>query len=1345
MTNNKEYRLTIRGINNAGLYAGIKSPLLIPLSASPGLGIVSDGDNSSTDIDYQTKTSEVHATWKDFETSTIKVRAYFFAAGSCMKGNYHVTNNQFLPVSPPTATSFGLNGLTLVNGQRYCIKIKAENLAGVQTEPVSSDGFIVDTTPPDTKLAMVLDGSGEDDIDYQSSKTELSATWTGIQDYESGIQHLEVAVSRNRLGEPDVTSFIDVGHNMSARFSGLDLHNDVYYVIVCAINNAGLTSCLASDGVLIDPTVSTSGVVHDGIIEPDIRYQSSTTKMSANWERIWDLESRVERFEWAIGEEYAGSVLNFVDVGLQTHVTTDKVLALRHGHNYTVFLRVYNRAGGVQELSSNGVIIDTTPPKPSEITFSSSEWRFKQGTRIYYSSTASGIYVTWKDFEERESEVWYYKWAIGTSKCGTQLQPFINIGLATSANTSKSELKFRPGKPYYVTVIAQNRAHIVSRACSSPVMFEYTPPRPGSIRVTSNTGREKPYFRPDEDLRVSWSDFEDLESGIERYEITVMSSNTSLLNYTMSSGQTQIQISLATLPGRKTYTISVKAVNYAELETKAYSKPLMIDDTPPVYTGSERNLPKHRFQSDSSSVKAAWKMFTDGESPVEFYEIGIGTQSSKDDVHEFTRTGLCTNFDFNGLSLRDNQLYHITVRAHNAAGLVTSLLLETVLVDETPPTGQNGSVKDGLSGNDMEYVSLNDPLSATWENIEDPESGIDMLEYCIGSTPFNCLIKPFTVTHKNKSFLCEECKIHADMKVFARIRVTNRAGLSAIFTSNGVFVDSSPSEIGHVLDGEKAESPDMEKVDPNWLPTVTWYGAQDIQSGLKECRWIIERHDGNTKVIIYEKTLGKANMTYNVRHTEITAAPLQLVSNASYFNVIRCSNNAGISSYEYSNGFSTVDEWPLTSHVSDGTGSRDLEYDVIGESIGASWRPFYADLKDPVIGYEWALGTLGTPDDILDFTEVRLHTRASIALSGTDLELEPGVRYFVTVRATTLSGRTSIKSSNGFIIDRTLPIAGVVKVTHKIVNQKTNKVDYTVAWNGFDDTETGIRSYEYCLGYIKDVCSTVLTNAGSDLQETVQHFIPADLSAPFYGIVIATNNAGLKSIVSSKAIKLDFTPPVTGTVIDGPDEDLDYINASVAMVTKWSMFADPDSGLKKCTLTVGEENPVVHISMTTVFRQTVNASGSVSHNLKLIPGLQYISTIECENSDGFKSSASSDGVVVDESPPIAGSIFVSSNHDTENPYQSSKNTLEVYWTPARDPESGIKEYLVAVGSGPYDVDVKELFTVGMATEVKIQNFTMNSGSTYYVTLEIVNNAGLRKRVSSYGVTVDETPPIITKV
>ena len=1337
LTNNKVYQLTIRGINNAGLYADIKSPLLIPLSKAPGLGTVSDGADATTDIDYQTNTSEIHATWKGFETPSIQIRAYFIAVGSCIKGNYHVTNNQFIPVSPATATSFGIQNLNLVNGQMYCIKVKAENLAGVQTVPVSSDGFIVDVTAPDLKRAMVLDGSGDDDIDYQSSKEVISATWTGIQDHDSGIEHFEVAVSRNRMGNPDVTSFKDVSQNTSVKISGLSLNNDVYYVIVCAINNAGLKSCLASDGVLIDPTSSTSGVVHDGILEPDIRYQSSIAKVSANWERIWDLESRVERFEWSIGEERPGTVMNFVDVGLQTHVSSK--VSLQHGHNYTVFLRVYNRAGGVQEMKSNGITVDTTPPVPSDIKLTP-EWRFNQKTGTYYSATASEIHVTWEDFKEQESELWYYKWAIGTTKCGTQVQPLINIGLVTNANTTESELDFRPGVPYYVTVVARNRAGLVSRACSAPILFDYTPPQTGSILVTKQNGPEESYFSSAEDPVVSWFDFNDEQSGIESYEISVVRSNSSLQSYRLNAEQRRF--SLSNLPAGKGYTAVLKIINYAGLQTIVHSKPFSIDNTPPFYTGRTATLPKRRFQSNSDALKVAWDAFEDDESPVEFYEIGIGRQATTDDTQAFVKTGLRRDFEFTGLNLQDNLPYYVTVKASNAAGLAKLLLLEVVIVDQTPPTGQNDSVKDGPSRKDIDFIAPNDSVAGSWENIADPESGIETFEYCIGTTRFNCLIKPFRSTGQNASFVCEDCKIHADLKLFTRVRATNKAGLSAIFTSDGVTVDSSPPEIGRVLDGEKTEKPDVEKVDRDWLPTVTWYGAQDIQSGLRECQWIIVKHDRNGTSIVYEKTLEKDNTTYNVRHTEKTTAVLQLNTNATYVSTIRCTNNAGITSHQDSNGWSVVDEWPVTSYVYDGVGPQDLEYDVIGTSLGASWGPFYGDSKDPVIGYKWAVGTLGAPEDIMEYREVGLDTRISKSLSESDIDLKPGVRYYVTVRATTLSGRTSNKSSNGFIIDRTAPTAGNVKVTHKILDQKLNKVDYALTWDGFKDSETGIHGYQFCLGYIEDVCSTPLTSAGSERQGTVQHFVPADLNTPFYGIVIATNNAGLKTTVSSDAIKIDFSPPTAGTVIDGVDKDLNFINDSVALVTTWSGFADKESGIEKCRLSVVEEGTT---GPFLVLRKTVNASGSVRHTFIIIPGRRYISTVECRNPDSFKTAVSSDGAICDNTPPIAGAIFHGTYQNPDIRYQVSTKVLEVYWSPGRDPESGVKEYLVSVGTGSGGDDVRGFVSVGLATDAKIVNLTLNSGSTYYVTLAVVNNAGLRTQVSSSGVRVDQSPPVITRV
>ena len=1350
LTNGKEYRLTIRGINHARLHTDIKSSVFIPLSLAPGLGLVSDGNNRTVDLDFQTNITEVHATWRGFDSGNVKVKAYYFAVGSCTLGNYHVTNNDFVRVSPPDATSFGIKGLNLVNGQRYCVKIKAENFAGVQTAPVSSDGFTVDVTSPDVKRAAVLDGSGNDDIDFQTSTEELSATWSGMQDHESGIKNFEFAVSRSRAGQQDITSFKNVGHNTTATASNLALSNDVYYVMVCAVNHAGLRTCLSSDGVLIDPTTPTQGVVHDGILEPDISYQSSTTMMSANWERIWDLESRIERFEWGIGTSDGdlANVQDYVNVGLQTHVQTKNVLALKHGHNYTVFLRIYNRAGGLQVLTSDGITVDTTAPIPSEILpgITNSDWSYAPKTGTYYTSTASGIHVNWEHFMELESELWYYKWSIGTSRCGTQIQPLINIGLTTTANTTKSDVTLRPGISYYVTVSARNRAGLVSRACSPPMIFDPSPPFPGNVRVTSSKGVQKSYFRPNDELYVTWERFEDFESGIAMYDISFEDSNGSILNYTMKTTGERVRLLPTHLLPDKNYRAIVKCINNAGLSTTTESGKFILDNTPPVYRGNENDLPRRRFRSDPSSIEVTWLPFEDTASPVVDYQVGIGTQAMRDDVQVFTRNGLSRHFENKSLNLEQNEMYYVTIKAINAAELVTALVNEVIIIDQTPPYGQNNSVKDGTSGGDIDFMSSNDSVSAFWESIEDLESGIEKVEYCVGSTPSNCRIKPFTYIYKNKSFECFDCEVYAGVTLFATFRVTNAAGLSKTFSSDGVTVDSSPPQVGPVFDGERAEYPDIEKSDVSWTPIVTWYGAQDLESGIRSCEWQVVQDDRKTEIIIYRKLLNTKNITYNVRWTLQVDTEFEITTKGTYFNVIQCWNNAGIFKKQYSNGLSVINEWPVTSYVLDGTGPGDLEFDTSGRTIGALWGPFRGDLKDPVIGYEWALGTNVGSDDVMGFTEVGLATRVSRSLSEVDIQLEPVVRYYVTIKATSLSGRTSNKSSNGFIVDTTPPTVGVVKVKHSILNQERKEVNLRLSWEGFNDLETGIKSYEYCLGYISDVCFTLKINVSTSTQSSTENFVPTDKDTTYYAIIIATNGAGLRTIVSSDAFKIDVTPPVSGSVIDGLDEDMEYINSSVSLATTWSEFHDPETGIKKCMLTVSEESPVAEVSMPTVLKINVNASGSIIHgNLTLIPGLRYVSTVECENPDGFRAVSSSTGVIVDDSPPVGRSIFDGNPQGTDVRYQASASTLNAHWLGADDPESGLKEYLVAVGSWSNEDDEHEFFSVGLATEAKIDNLTLQSGSTYHVTLEIINKAGLRSRVSTNGVTVDTTPPVLSKV
>ena len=109
-------------------------------------------------------------------------------------------------------------------------------------------------------------------------------------------------------------------------------------------------------------------------------------------------------------------------------------------------------------------------------------------------------------------------------------------------------------------------------------------------------------------------------------------------------------------------------------------------------------------------------------------------------------------------------------------------------------------------------MSLKHTVSARLETLEDLESGISKIEYCVGSTPFNCFIKFFALIHQNRSFVCTDCEIGAGMTAFAIFRVTNGAGLSSMFISDGATVDPTPPEIQRVYDGRKAEYPDVEKM-----------------------------------------------------------------------------------------------------------------------------------------------------------------------------------------------------------------------------------------------------------------------------------------------------------------------------------------------------------------------------------------------------------------------------------------------------------------------------------------------------------------------------------------------------
>ncbi|MBI2569831.1 MAG: hypothetical protein HYV63_22740, partial [Candidatus Schekmanbacteria bacterium] len=218
-----------------------------------------------------------------------------------------------------------------------------------------------DTTAP--SAGAVGDGLGAD-VDYQTSTSTIQASWAGFSDSQSGVAKYEWAIGTT-AGGTDVQGYTDVSLATDASNAGLSLSSGAkYYVTIRATNGVGMTTVSSSDGVTVDTTAPTAGVVRDGL-EVDRDTQGSTTTIEATWFDFSDPESGISGHEWSIGTTPGGAqVQGFVAVGLLTSAYNDS-LDLVKGTTYYVSVRASNGLGMASTAISDGVTIDISIPTPT--------------------------------------------------------------------------------------------------------------------------------------------------------------------------------------------------------------------------------------------------------------------------------------------------------------------------------------------------------------------------------------------------------------------------------------------------------------------------------------------------------------------------------------------------------------------------------------------------------------------------------------------------------------------------------------------------------------------------------------------------------------------------------------------------------------------------------------------------------------------------------------------------------------------------------------------------------------------------------------------------------------------
>jgi len=323
---------------------------------------------------YTTSTAQLQAIWT-CSVPESGITEYQYAIGTTAGGT-NVVNW----TSTGTTTSVTRTGLSLTNGARYFISVKARNGASAWSVVGSSDGITVDSTAPTTPVVT-------DDGIATSSTTQLHATWTS-SDPESNVAEYQYQITRDSATGTVIVPWTATGTTASVTKTGLTLtHGKTYYFSVKAKNGAGTWSSTGtSNGIIVDSTSPTTPVVTD-----DGVYTSSVTQLHATWTSS-EPESGVVEYQYQVTQDSSAGVVvvDWTSTGTATEVTKAG-LTLTHGKSYYFSVKAKNGAGSWSQAgSSDGIVVDENAPAISGVTPADGT-AFTEGDSVTITATASDL------------------------------------------------------------------------------------------------------------------------------------------------------------------------------------------------------------------------------------------------------------------------------------------------------------------------------------------------------------------------------------------------------------------------------------------------------------------------------------------------------------------------------------------------------------------------------------------------------------------------------------------------------------------------------------------------------------------------------------------------------------------------------------------------------------------------------------------------------------------------------------------------------------------------------------------------------------------------------------------
>eukprot|EP00058_Branchiostoma_floridae_P022359 XP_002607849.1 hypothetical protein BRAFLDRAFT_117284 [Branchiostoma floridae] len=356
-----------------------------------------------------------------------------------------------------------------------------------------------------------------------------------------------------------------------------------------------------------------------------------------------------------------------------------------------------------------------------------------------------------------------------------------------------------------------------------------------------------------------------------------------------------------------------------------------------------------------------------------------------------------------------------------------------------------------------------------------------------------------------------------------------------------------------------------------------------------------------------------------------------------------------------------------------------------------------------------------------------------------------GIEHYEYAIAVDFVGLSTTKGSQRVTVDTTPPQKSD---THINVGGSFHLSSSSVSasWEGvFYDTESGVSFFEWAVGSRAGHADIYPFTRVEETEAETDENSPLQLHEghEYYVSIKAYNGAGLMTMATSWAVVVETSPPEAGNVYDGPTfgtvNDIDYQDYVSTIHAHWDGFYDPHSAIVSYTWSVG----VCAGCSDILAPQNVGLLQAASVDaLQLTPGETYYVTVTACNAADLCTTVSSDGVIPDDSPPVAGRVLDGAQGE-EASFQASTSSLAAHWYGFNDPHSGLSHYEWRAGTTPGGSNI-----VGN-TQLHLTNVAVKTGlslpvnTMIYVTVMAYNHVGMSVETTSNGFRVDTSAPTVT--